>query len=74
MAQALNVASRPGIFADAERILNTEAGKLREALARRRVYRRTLAELRALPMRQLEDIGYAGADLAAVARAAVARS
>lgn len=74
MTQALNVAYRPGIFADVERTLNTQAGRLRKALADHRLHRRTLAELRALSMRQLEDIGYAGADLDAVARSWVARA
>lgn len=36
-----------------------------------RTYRRTLADLRALSPRELEDIGHAGADLDAVARGAV---
>ncbi len=33
-------------------------------------YRETLAALRKLDIRQLEDVGYAGCDLAEVARAA----
>lgn len=72
MTQALNIAAHPGIFADAEQTLNSGTAKIRKALADYRLYRRTLSELRALGMRQIEDIGFAGADLETVARASVA--
>jgi uncharacterized protein YjiS (DUF1127 family) len=74
MTPTVNVAYRPGIYVDVEQTLNSYAGRLRKALADHRRYRRTLAQLRALSMRQIEDIGYAGADLASVARTWVARS
>ncbi|MBA3324365.1 MAG: DUF1127 domain-containing protein [Rhodobacteraceae bacterium] len=62
--------TRPGVFADAEQVANGWLTQLHGALAARRVYRRTLAELRALSMRQREDIGIAGLDEKPLARAA----
>jgi uncharacterized protein YjiS (DUF1127 family) len=62
-------ASRSTVLAYAEQA-NGIFARMRDAIESRRVYRRTLEELRALPERQREDLGFAGADLRAVARAA----
>lgn len=53
--------------------LSRLAGSWRQAWRRRRLERRTRAELHALSIREREDIGLAGADLDAVAREAVRR-
>lgn len=73
MTQALSVASRPGVFADAEQTLNASVASLRKAFATYRLHRRTLSELRRLSQRQLDDLGFADVDLATIARAAVQR-
>jgi uncharacterized protein YjiS (DUF1127 family) len=44
------------------------ATSLREALTQRLTYRRTLAELRALPDRMLRDLGFTRAELKTIAR------
>lgn len=44
---------------------------IRQDLAAWRDYRRTLAALHAMDVRQRDDIGVAGADLGAIARKAV---
>ena len=62
--------ARPGLFASAEQVAAGLPTRLRGALAARRVYRRTLAELDALSIRQRDDIGIAGLDLKALARVA----
>ena len=71
MTQALYLPSRPGVFGDAERTVAAKAAGLRQALARYIEYRRTLSELRALSLRQREDIGFAGLDMTDVARSAM---
>ncbi len=63
--------SRPGVFAEIDaRFIPNLLGALRRAWSRNRVYSRTHAELRALSIRQREDLGFAGRDLAAIAREA----
>ncbi len=74
MTHAAYASSRPGVFADAERTVLSHAAALRNALAEYRLHRRTVAELRALSIRQREDLGFAGEDLAEIARAALRRN
>jgi len=61
--------SRPGFFAVGERTDGIIA-TLRRTLAEYLDYRRTLAQLRALSIRQRDDLGIAGLDMQDVARAA----
>lgn len=64
--------SRSGVFADPEaRFLPNLLGALRRAWSDALLYRRTLSELRQLNKRELEDLGLAGRDLAAIAHRAV---
>lgn len=64
--------SRPGVFAESDaRFIPNLLAPLRRALSDMLLYRRTLAELRALTTRQREDIGLARRDLAAIAHRAV---
>lgn len=74
MAQATLSPSRPGVFSDAEQTININVAGLRRRLGEYRTYRRTLAELRALSIRQREDLGFAGLDMADIARAAMRRA
>ncbi len=46
---------------------------LRRAWTDQRTYRRSLAELRAMSIRQREDLGFAGLDLEAITHAATYR-
>ena len=62
--------SRPGLLVEADRLASRWLTQVRSALAARRAFRRTLAELDALNMRQREDIGIAGLDTTEIARAA----
>jgi uncharacterized protein YjiS (DUF1127 family) len=66
-AQFLN-ASSPAV---GERRVPQVLAALGRAWRQYRSYRQTQAELRALSIRQREDVGLAGADLEAVAREAV---
>ena len=63
--------SRPGVHAgiDARFSANPLAPLLRK-WTERQLYRRTFAELSALSIRQREDIGFAGHDIAEIARTA----
>ncbi len=73
MTTALLAPFRPGAFAGPERA-DGPIARLRAALAGRMAFRRTLAELQGLSIRQREDLGFAGLDLAAVARGAIHRN
>ncbi len=71
MTTANSVPLHSGVVAGVdERALTAPAETFRSNLARYRSYRRGLAELQRLDVRQLDDLGFAGLDLAAVARSA----
>jgi uncharacterized protein YjiS (DUF1127 family) len=61
--------ARPAVF-DAERGLKAVLSPLVRKIADWRIYRDAVRELRALSIRQREDIGLAGLDMTAVARKA----
>lgn len=64
--------SRRGLFAETETGFATNSlSRLRRTLSDTLLYRRTLAELRALNARQRDDLGFTGRDLAAIAHRAV---
>lgn len=55
-------------FARIERTIDGLIERIARKIAERRAYRRTLKTLRAMDMRQREDLGFAGLDLRAIAR------
>jgi uncharacterized protein YjiS (DUF1127 family) len=61
--------ARPAVL-DAERNLKAVLSPLFRKIADWRIYRHAVRELRALSVRQREDIGLAGLDMAAIARKA----
>ncbi len=70
MTIATHAPFRPGIFAAGASADQGFFASLRAALERYLDYRRTLAQLRTLSIRQRDDVGIAGLDLKSVARAA----
>lgn len=70
MTTAFAAQSQPGFFVPGAEP-KTETKQTQSAWARYRTYRRTLAELRALPLRQLHDIGMYPDELTTIARKAV---
>lgn len=71
MTIAHTAPSRRGVAAEAgQPLLRDLIAPLREAWSKRRAYRTALHDLRALDVRQRDDLGVAGLDLAAVARKA----
>lgn len=72
MTTATFAPSRPGVLAGGDELnLPNPIAQLRRAWATYRDYRKTLAELRAMTVRQHEDLGIAGLDLKAVAQRAI---
>lgn len=75
MTTATRAPFRPEVFADFDaRSIRGLLAPLHRAWTDRRTYLRSLAELRALSIRQREDLGIAGLDLADIAHRATYRN
>lgn len=71
MSTAHSSLARPAVFADAERGITAFLSGIARMIEDRRTFRSTLRDLRALSIRQRDDLGIAGLDMKAVAREAM---